>query len=127
MSYRTYLVFERPNIMTPFADPETAYDNPELNFDALINEGLLLDHSISLSLDGLKMIVNVDWVSIEKYKEHEKIMFDDTQERDWKTHWKKRLLDITRDPENWQAKHGVKIYVIVDEKKYDLVEKKLLD
>jgi len=86
MAYQTKLVFDRPNIQTPFADPDHAYDSPDLNFKALFEAGLLEGHDMDLSVDGLVMTINLTWVSEEKFREYQDALQDDDNDADWKEH-----------------------------------------
>lgn len=120
MAYQTKLVFDRPNIQTPFADPNHAYENGDLNFAALIQAGLLVNHELELSIDGLVMTVNLDWVSEEKFREYQDALQDDDNDADWKVHWKSRV-DRNKDVEdNWFRQNGVRVYTIIDDEEEDV-------
>jgi hypothetical protein len=120
MQYQSKLVFSRPNIQTPFADPNHAYENQELNFDSLIEVGLLESHSLDLSVDGLVMTVTLDWVSEEKFREYQAALIDDNNTSDWKKHWKSRVDRNTGVEDNWFRQNGVRVYTIIDGEEEDV-------
>ncbi len=120
MTYQTKLVFERPNIQTPFADPDWAGENENLNFDPLIIEGLLESHYIDLSIDGLVLTVFLDWVNEDKFKEYQHALVDDSNTSDWKRHWKSRVERNTGVEDNWFRQNDVRAYTIINGKEEDV-------
>lgn len=120
MAYQTKLVFDRPNIQTPFADPDWAGENEELNFDPLIAAGLLESHYIDLSNDGLVLTVFLCWVSEDKFKEYQHALVDDSNTFDWKEHWKSRVERNKDVAESWFKRNNVRVYTIINGEEEDV-------